>query len=127
MHVTQSTWPKTLPPLMAADKPLLPLLDDKSTFNNMGRYADSKLALAAFVHELAKIAPSEVIVNHLCPGLVQTGFDKDLPFFLKTFMILFRKTYGRTLEEGGRTLVHASAIAGPETNGKFVQHCAPAE
>lgn len=130
LHLNTATWPKTLPPLLHDDskKSLLQLLDDKATFSSMSRYSDSKLAVASYVSELAKIAPpSEVIINHLCPGLVQTGFDKDLPFHLKYIMILFRKIYGRDVVAGGRTLVHATVVVGPESHGKFVQNAAVSE
>ncbi|KAG6365899.1 hypothetical protein INS49_000075 [Diaporthe citri] len=97
-------------------------LDDEQIFDKMSRYADSKLAVAAYVRRLGAVAPTEVTVNHLCPGLVQTGLDKHLPFFLKPIMWTYRKTSGRTVQEGARTLIHACAVAGPDTNGKFLQH-----
>ncbi|KAM7205920.1 hypothetical protein V8F33_000750 [Rhypophila sp. PSN 637] len=127
MHVNKVAFPTSLTPFPAADKALMPILDDRATSTTMGRYADSKLAVAACVRKLGQIAPGEVIVNHLCPGLVQTGLDKNLPFLLKTAMVLMRKAMGRTVEEGARTLVYASALAGPESNGKFIQHNALAE
>ena len=96
--------------------------DNEVNFHKLFRYADTKLAVNAYVRQLAKLAPSEVIVNNLCPGMVHTGgLDRNLPTPLRLVMVAVRKIYGRSLVEGGRTLVYASVIAGPETNGKFMQ------
>ncbi|EHK24808.1 uncharacterized protein TRIVIDRAFT_146040 [Trichoderma virens Gv29-8] len=96
--------------------------DDEANFSKFFRYADTKTVVNAYVRRLAALAPSEVIVNNPCPGLVQTGLDKNLPFYLKLPMVLVRKSMGRTVEEGARTLIYATVVAGPETNGKFLQH-----
>lgn len=118
-QITQNTLTK---------KPILPgstilgHFDDEANYNKYFRYADTKTVVNAYVRHLATLAPSEVIVNNPCPGLVQTGFDKNLPFYLRLPMVLVRRAMGRTVEEGARTLVYASAVAGPEANGKFLQH-----
>ncbi|KAK5655120.1 hypothetical protein OQA88_6019 [Cercophora sp. LCS_1] len=91
-------------------------------FDRFRRYGDSKLAVSAYVRRLARVAPSEVVVNNLCPGMVQTPFDRDMPFVLRTIMGVVRKAWGRTVEEGARTLIYASAVAGADTNGKYLQH-----
>lgn len=96
--------------------------DDEFNFNKYFRYADTKTVVNAYVRRLAALAPSEVIVNNPCPGLVQTGFDKNLPFYLRLPMAVVRRSTGRTVEEGARTLVYASVVAGSDTNGKFLQH-----
>ncbi|KAL7924019.1 hypothetical protein ACQKWADRAFT_319885 [Trichoderma austrokoningii] len=109
-------------------KPILPgstilgHFDDKANYNSYFRYADTKTVVNAYTRRLAALAPSEVIANNPCPGLVQTGFDKNLPFYFRLPMLLVRRYMGRTVEEGARTLVYASAVAGPDTNGKFMQH-----
>lgn len=111
-----------------AKKPVLPSstilghFDDEANFSKYFRYADTKTVVNAYVRRLAALAPSEVIANNPCPGLVQTGLDKNLPFYLRLPMAVARKSMGRTVEEGARTLVYASAVAGPDTNGKFMQH-----
>ncbi|KAL6902586.1 NAD(P)-binding protein [Trichoderma evansii] len=111
-----------------AKKPILPSstilghFDDEANFSKYFRYADTKTVVNAYVRRLAALAPSEVIANNPCPGLVQTGLDKNLPFYLRLPMAVARRSMGRTVEEGARTLVYASAVAGPDTNGKFLQH-----
>jgi len=97
--------------------------DDRQIYDSMRRYGDSKLALNAFCRRLATVvSPNEVIVNNLCPGMVATGLDKGLPVWLRTIMSIIRKFVARTVEEGGRTLIYAAVIAGPETHGKFIQN-----
>ncbi|KAL7946393.1 hypothetical protein V8C42DRAFT_344242 [Trichoderma barbatum] len=107
---------------ISADRMILGYFDDEANFSKFFRYADTKTVVNAYVRRLAALAPSEVIVNNPCPGLVQTGLDKNLPFYLKLPMEFIRKSAGRTVEEGARTLIYATVVAGPETNGKFLQH-----
>lgn len=111
-----------------AKKPIAPNtsplthFDDRKVYSGFMRYGDSKLIVAAYVRKLATVIPSkEVIFNDPCPGLVATGFDKELPAWLKPIMFVYRKISARTVEEGARTLIYASAVAGQETNGKFLQ------
>jgi len=118
-HITQETLSKTPLPAPAT---ILGFFDDESKFNRFTRYADSKLAVNAYTRRLATLAPSEVVVNNLCPGLVQTGLDKNLPAPLRLIMGLVRKTAARNVEEGGRTLIHASVVASSDTNGKFIRN-----
>lgn len=108
---------------VAATGTVLDHFDDQSIYQGLARYMDSKLVVNAFVRRLAAAVPSsEVIINNLCPGLVATGFDKELPLWAKSIMFVFRKVSARDVSEGARTLVYASVIAGAETHGKFLLH-----
>jgi len=118
-HATKHTLEKSPIP---SNQSILAHFDDPTTFHKLFRYADSKLLVNAYCRRLATIAPSEVVVNNACPGLVQTGLDKNLPCGFKTLMGLARKAMARTVEEGARLLVYASAVAGAETNGMFIQN-----
>ncbi|KAL7937833.1 hypothetical protein V8C35DRAFT_293763 [Trichoderma chlorosporum] len=118
-QITQNTLSKK--PISPSSS-ILGYFDDEANFSKFFRYADTKTAISAYVRRLATLAPSEVIVNNPCPGLVQTGLDKNLPFYLRLPMVVIRKSTGRTVEEGARTLIYATVVAGPETNGKFLQH-----
>ena len=101
---------------------LLGYFDDPANFSRFRRYADSKLLVSAYARRMATLAPHEVIVNNLCPGLVQTGLDKNLPGPLKFVMGWVRKAAARTVEEGARTLVYAAVLAGEGSNGRFLQN-----
>ncbi|KAI0395697.1 putative carbonyl reductase [Xylariaceae sp. FL0594] len=110
---------------LAPDKTIIQHWDDQKTYNPMTRYQDTKFMVNVLVRGLAKMVgqdnnPPKVIVNQMCPGLVQTGFDKDLPAWLKPLMYVYRKVSARHVSEGARTLIYASAVVGPEAHGKFL-------
>ncbi|KAK0511058.1 hypothetical protein JMJ35_006610 [Cladonia borealis] len=102
--------------------------DDKERYRPMQRYSDSKLMVAAFTQELARhVDPSKVIVNNLCPGMVSTGLNVNLPLWLKPIMWLLRLIRAGTPEVGARTYVYATSVAGTESHGKWLQHNKVAE
>lgn len=107
--------------VFSSSRTILNYLDDEAKYNK-ARYNNSKLAVNAYVRVLARIAPKEVVVNNLCPGLVQTNLDSSLPVVLRVAMQLVRKTVARTVQEGGRTLIHAAVVAGADTSGKFLRN-----
>jgi NAD(P)-dependent dehydrogenase (short-subunit alcohol dehydrogenase family) len=118
MHLANHTLQKS--PIDYDDEAVLGHFDDESKFPGVHRYADSKLATAAYVRRLAALAPTQVIVNHLCPGPVRTGLGRDFGLALRVFVTVFKRLAGRSLQNGGRAVVFAAAVAGPETNGKFL-------
>ena len=88
----------------------------------MARYNESKLVVAAFIHELAKHVPSaDVVVNHVCPGLVTTALGRTFPPWLQVVMWLYRKAMAREPEEGARMIVYAAVLAGKESHGEFMR------
>lgn len=106
-----------------ASETILGHFDDQKVYSGLTRYSDTKLVLNAYVQRLATLIPaSEVIVNNFCPGLVATNIDKSMPIWLKPIMFVYRKFAARDVAEGARTLIYASAVAGPETHGKFLNH-----
>ncbi|GAP88295.1 putative carbonyl reductase [Rosellinia necatrix] len=107
---------------VAAGGSVLRHFDDAANFHRAARYADSKLAVGACARRLAAVAPAEVLVNSVCPGFVQTTLDRGLPFYVRPVMALARRALGRLVGDGARAVVHASAVAGPETNGMFLQN-----
>ncbi|KAL8688169.1 MAG: hypothetical protein Q9218_005851 [Villophora microphyllina] len=95
--------------------------DDKSKYGNMTRYSDSKLMIAAFTQELAQhVSSDKVIINNLCPGMVATEFDQNLPLYLKSLMSVVRKLRARSVEVGGRTYMYATSVVGKESHGCFI-------
>jgi NAD(P)-dependent dehydrogenase (short-subunit alcohol dehydrogenase family) len=105
------------------DESIVQHWDDKNKYHSLERYSDSKLMITAFTEELARHVDSrEVIVNCVCPGMVSTGIDVNLPFWLKPIMGTVRFLYARTPEKGARTYIYATSVAGVETHGKWLQH-----
>jgi NAD(P)-dependent dehydrogenase (short-subunit alcohol dehydrogenase family) len=116
-HKSQTSITRPIPD----DVPILSYFDSPQNFSRFRRYADSKLLVHAYARRMARLAPGEVVVNNLCPGLVATvGLDRNLPAPLRVVMGWVRKTAARTVEEGARTLVFAAVVAGEETNGRFL-------
>ncbi|KAK9371246.1 hypothetical protein V1509DRAFT_614057 [Lipomyces kononenkoae] len=106
---------------LASDEPVLRHFDDKAKYKRFLRYGDSKLLVTMFVQELAKhISQDKVVINHMCPGMVVTSIDADIPIYLKPIVGVVKKLRGRTPEEGARILVYAAAVAGPDTHGSFI-------
>lgn len=84
-------------------------------------YADSKLLVNAFVRRLATlVSSSDVVVNNFCPGMVATGFNRNMARWIRVIMKLAHAWGARTVEEGARTLIYATAVVGEETHGKFL-------
>jgi NAD(P)-dependent dehydrogenase (short-subunit alcohol dehydrogenase family) len=97
--------------------------DNKEKYHPLQRYSDSKLMVTAFTEELARhVDPSEVIVNCVCPGMVSTGLDANLPIWLKPIMWIWHFLIDRTPEVGARTYVYATSVVGVESHGKWLQH-----
>ncbi|KAI0409137.1 putative carbonyl reductase [Xylaria palmicola] len=110
---------------LAPNESVIQHFDDQKTYNAMTRYQDSKFLVNVLVRGLTKAVGEEnpkVIVNHMCPGLVSTGFDKDLPVWLKPLMALYRRVSARHVSGGARTLVYATAVEGPKSHGQFLSN-----
>lgn len=117
MHRSHSLAKKGLKPIES----VYGRFDDKSQYASLGRYQDTKLVVAAFVQQLAKRTDSkDVIVNSFCPGMVRTGLEKHMPWYIKGLMSVAKRLLARSVEEGARTYIHASVAAGPESHGQYI-------
>ena len=67
-----------------------------------------------------------VVVNVVSPGLSNTGLARNAPPEFQRMMAERAEQYGRTAEEGSRTLLHA-AFAGKESHGRYLESCEFAE
>lgn len=95
--------------------------DDEAHYSTFMRYGDTKLLCTMFVYELAKrVSSDKVIVNIMCPGLINTTMSDILPFYLRIPVNLLKRIAARTAEEGGRLIVYSAAVVGPETHGQFL-------
>lgn len=103
-------------------KPIFPQFDE--AYDVTKWYSREKLLLMMFLRKLACLVdPDEVIINSVCPGLVgdteiwrSLNTDVFLRGILATYFILF----GRSLQEGASTYIHAVVIGGKETHTKFL-------
>jgi NAD(P)-dependent dehydrogenase (short-subunit alcohol dehydrogenase family) len=108
-----------LPPAEYPEGEILTQLSKPDGFPNAKRmvpanYIYTKLLQALLVRELApQINPDEVIFNHNCPGLVQSGLRREWTGIMPTLMNLL----ARTSEVGSRTLLVGATI-GKESHGQ---------
>ena len=110
---------ETLPPSKYPEGEILATLSKRDGFPNArmnvpANYILSKLLQALIVREIApKIDPEEVILNHTCPGLVQSGLRREFTGVQAWLMDLV----SRTSEVGSRTLLVGATI-GKESHGQ---------
>lgn len=55
-----------------------------------------------------------------CPGSINTNMTDVLPFYLRVVMGIVKPLLARPVEVGGRILINAAVVAGPESHGKFL-------
>ncbi|KAL2832971.1 hypothetical protein BDW59DRAFT_94640 [Aspergillus cavernicola] len=88
-------------------------------------YPVSKLMDTLSVRELATLLPVEkgkVVINAVCPGLCKTELIRNAPPALKESISQNHEQWGRTAEDGSRTLL-AGAVLGKESHGCFLSSC----
>ncbi|KAF5686745.1 alcohol dehydrogenase [Fusarium denticulatum] len=88
-------------------------------------YTVSKLFLLLAVRHIASLIPvssTGVVVNTVCPGLCKTNINRNAPDNIKAITASMMNQFGRTAEDGSRTLLFA-AIAGANSHGKFSADC----
>jgi len=91
---------------------------ERSGFDGMTRYMDSKLLDAFAARELASHRPVErgVVINYLTPGWCKSELGREQD---GVGVRVATRAIARSTEVGSRTLVHA-ATAGEETHGQFL-------
>jgi NAD(P)-dependent dehydrogenase (short-subunit alcohol dehydrogenase family) len=107
---------------IAAEEPVIAHFGNIKKYVSGKRYQDGKLVINAFIQRLASIVPSsEVIINCVCPGIVATDINQNLPLWIKPFMCVFFMIKARPVTEGGRVLVRAAVVVGEESHGRYLQ------
>ena len=99
-------------------------LRNETGFRGLGGFANygaSKLANILFTYELARrLADTDVTVNALHPGFVNTGFGHNLSGILGGFVRGSQKLFARSPQKGAETLVYlASAPDAQGVTGKY--------
>lgn len=99
---------------------LVQRLDDEAKWHYLDQYYLIKLATWYTVKGVADLCSndSNVIVNATCPGLTKTNMTRDFPLIYRIMIAANYFFFGRSAEQGARTLVSATGL-GPESHGKF--------
>ncbi|KAL4739303.1 hypothetical protein BDV11DRAFT_205252 [Aspergillus similis] len=99
-------------------------MDGLPTEQSMVTYPISKLMDTLAVRELAARLPVEqgkVVINAVCPGLCKTELVRNCPPAQKQAIVEQHELYGRTAEDGSRTLL-AGAVLGKESHGAYTSN-----
>ncbi|RKL36453.1 Short chain dehydrogenase yanD [Fusarium oxysporum] len=85
------------------------------------RYGDIKLLVLLFQHELAnRYPPKKVIINHFCPGMVDTSITDILPVYIRLPALLLKALRARSVDKAGWIGLHAAIVVGDETHGQLL-------
>ncbi|KAJ5910495.1 hypothetical protein N7504_005138 [Penicillium tannophilum] len=96
-------------------------MDKDEAFVPFQRYGDSKLLCALFMYSLApRLDPKKVILNMMCPGMVNTNMSDVLPLHLRIIVNAVKAIRARPVEVGGWIILNSALVAGPESHGKFL-------
>ncbi|CAG9945643.1 unnamed protein product [Clonostachys rosea f. rosea IK726] len=88
-------------------------------------YSLTKLVVIMGARQLAQRLPvstTGVVINTVAPGLCMTNLARNGPPEFQNEMAKRVEMYGRTAEQGSRTLLHA-AFAGRESHGRYLDSC----
>ncbi|GIK05404.1 hypothetical protein Aspvir_009513 [Aspergillus viridinutans] len=91
----------------------------------MRTYALSKVLTTMALRYLATLIPVDrtgVVLNLVCPGLCGTDLSRNAPAQFREDLAKLHAEYGRTAEDGSRTLLHG-AVAGKESHGFLLHSC----
>ena len=106
---------------IGAEESVLEYFDDKSKYNAISRYPDSKLLASMFLTELAsRVDWDKVIINDVSPGMVATNFGNNYPFVVRLLTKVAMKLRAVPAHEGAKTYLYATAVAGEESHGKYL-------
>ncbi|RMZ77834.1 hypothetical protein DV737_g4175, partial [Chaetothyriales sp. CBS 132003] len=95
-------------------------VDDPKLFAGFTRYNDSKLLCAMFMYKLAPLIDKrKVVLNMVCPGMVNTGMSDMLPQPLRSIVDVVKAIRARSVEQGVWLILNAALIVGPESHGVF--------
>jgi len=101
----------------------LEMVNDPKGWFGFTAYTVNKLMGMIMMRHLAEEVTKEgeggaVVVNATCPGMCKTDLGRDIPRPVRAVMGVAFSLVQRSAEEGGRSLVSATAL-GPESHGRF--------
>ncbi|KAL3443156.1 hypothetical protein BJX65DRAFT_285747 [Aspergillus insuetus] len=100
---------------------VLAYLDREEAFLPFQRYGDSKLLCVMFMYSLAqRLDPNKVVINMMCPGMVNTSLSDVLPLHLRLLFNVIKAIAARSVEAGAWIVLHSALVAGPESHGRFL-------
>lgn len=80
------------------------------------------MAVKHLAGNLLPVDKAGVVVNLVCPGFCLTQLIRNFPPPIHEQLRQQQELYGRTAEDGSRTLLHG-VVAGKETHGLLLHSC----
>ncbi|KAJ0423206.1 hypothetical protein BJY00DRAFT_321900 [Aspergillus carlsbadensis] len=112
----------------AEDEGVLAYLDTEAAFLPFQRYGDSKLLCVMLMYSLAeRLDPDKVVINMMCPGMVNTSMSDVLPLHLRLLVNVVKAIAARSVEVGAWIVLHSALVAGAESHGRFLNDKTVAE
>ncbi|KAF4439473.1 hypothetical protein F53441_12580 [Fusarium austroafricanum] len=116
---TRITWTGSRMHLKTSLASKVPLKKDEGIFEHfdspgvippLTRYGDTKLLVLLFQHELAARYPPKVIMNHFCPGMVESSMTDLLPLYIRLPALLVKALRARSVDKAGWIGLHAALV-----------------
>lgn len=96
-------------------------MDDPKYFFPFQKYNDTKLLCVMFLYKLApRVDRNKVVINMLCPGMVDTAMSDVLPIYLRIPINIVKAIRARSVDQGAWLILNAMVIAGPDSHGEFI-------
>ena len=96
-------------------------MDDPKYFFPFQKYHDTKLLCVMFLYELApRLDKSKVIINMMCPGMVDTSMSDVLPIYLRIPINVVKAIRARPVEQGAWLIINAMVVMQPDSHGTFI-------
>ena len=109
---------------MKADEGVLEHLDKEETFVPFQHYGDSKLLCAPFMYSLTpKLDPKKVIINMVCPGMVNTALSDALPSHVRLVANAIKAIRAHSVDsvdKGAWLILNAALVEGSDSHGRFL-------
>lgn len=87
--------------MVRPEETVLGHMDDPKYFFPFQKYNDTKLLCVIFLYELApRLDKSKVIINMMCPGMVNTSMSDVLPIYLRIPVNVVKAIRARPVEQG---------------------------
>ncbi|SCV58576.1 uncharacterized protein FFB14_15725 [Fusarium fujikuroi] len=103
------------------DEGIFEHFDAPGVIPSLTRYGDTKLLVLLFQHELAnRYPPKKVIINHFCPGMVDTSLTDVLPLYIRLPALMLKALRARSVDKAGWIGLHAALVVGEETHGQLL-------
>jgi NAD(P)-dependent dehydrogenase (short-subunit alcohol dehydrogenase family) len=114
-----STFAKKAP--IQANEGVISHMDNEKFFFPFQKYNDTKLLCVMFMYDLApRVNKDKVLINMLCPGMVDTNMSDVLPIYLRIPINIVKAIRARPVEQGGWLILHSAVVAGTDSHGEFL-------